>query len=255
LSSSSGSDRTGREPDVRTERTIERTVERTIDERGIDRRLLARLIARHGAPQQTRLLTDDEAEQQQLVARRERAMAAADPTLLGRLARHEQRSGDLTWAQRSATAMSRKDLGHPCGLDLSANGLRELGEIREVEVSQDLLDAMEHRTPQAFLRDLHRPVQYFGDVTLRRAPSPTAASSLARVRAVVTDALSHRAGAAGSIELASRGAREGLAELRATLARPWEESRPANPLPMASRAPSAEDMQWFGLSGGYDPDQ
>jgi hypothetical protein len=243
LSSSSGSDGGG--PGGRPARAI--------DERSIDRRLLALLIARHGAPQRALPLTADEEERRQMIARRERAMAAVEPSLVHHIERHDRDGAKLTRAQRSATEMSR-DIGHPAGFDWSATRVREIGEVREVQVAEDLYDALEHRTPQAFLRDLHRPVSYFGDVTLRRIRSENAATSLARVRALVSQALSHRAGAAGSIELASRGARGGLAELRATLARPWEESRPANPLPMASRAPSAEDMQWFGLSGGYDPD-
>ncbi len=113
---------------------------------------------------------------------------------------------------------------------------------------------MEHRTPQAFLRDLHRPVQHFGGVELRRVPSPTAAGALARARALVAETMARSTRGAAAVELSSQLAQEGFAELRAALARPWEESRPANPLPMPSRAPSAEDMRWFGLSGGYDPD-
>jgi hypothetical protein len=113
---------------------------------------------------------------------------------------------------------------------------------------------MEHRTPQAFLRDLHRPVHHFGGVELRRVPSPTAAAALARARALVTETLAQRTQGAASFRLSSQLAQEGIDELRAALARPWEESRPANPLPMPSRSPTAEDMRWFGMSGGYDPD-
>ncbi|HKE17927.1 MAG TPA: hypothetical protein VKB80_23785, partial [Kofleriaceae bacterium] len=122
------------------------------------------------------------------------------------------------------------------------------------EPAQELYDAMDHKTPQAFLRDLHRPVQLFGDVELRRMPSPTAGASLARARTVVSEIMAAQRDAVTSFRLTSQLAGEGMAELCGILARPWEESRPESPLPMPSRAPTLDDMRWFGSAGGYDPD-
>ena len=225
-----------------------------LDERAIDRKLLAQLIARHGEPPRARPLSAEEAERRDLVARRDRALAAADPALLAHLERHERSSDELCGVARSAAALETV-LSAAGGPDRGAIQVRELGEAREIEVPEDLFDAMENRTPQAFLRDLHRPVQHFGDVTLRRQPIATAAGSLAQIRAAVSAAMSQRASGAASIRLASPEAHAGMAELRQILARPWEDSRPENPLPLPRQAPSAEDMMWFGMSGGYDPDQ
>jgi len=228
---------------------------RRFDERAIDRRLLALLIARHGEPPRAPPLSADDEERLALIARRDRALAAADPALVHHLERHARSSETLCGVARAAAALAPAGLVRAVGLDRGWIQVREVGEVREVEVPEDLSDAMEHRTPQAFLRDLHRPVQHFGDVELRRAPVPTAAGSLNRIRRAVSEAMAQRAGAAATIRLASPEAHAGMAELREILARPWEESRPANPLPMPSRAPSSDDMMWFGMSGGYDPDQ
>lgn len=226
-----------------------------LDERAIDRVLLAQLIARHGEPPRARPLSAEEAERLELVARRDRAIAAADPTLVAHLERHERSSDELCGVARAAAALETAAESRAGGPRRAAIRVRELGEVRETDVPEDLFDAMENRTPQAFLRDLHRPVQHFGEVTLRRRPIATAAGSLAQVRAAVSAAMSLRAGAAAAIRLASPEAHAGMAELRQVLSRPWEDSRPENPLPPPRQAPSAEDMMWFGMSGGYDPDQ
>jgi hypothetical protein len=112
---------------------------------------------------------------------------------------------------------------------------------------------MVEKTPQAFLRDLHRPVLMFGDVKLRRLSAPTS-SAFGSVRQLVRRLMSHGSVSMTAIQLASRGAASALAELRARLARPWEESRPEKPLPMPTRTPGMDDMIWFGVRGGYDPD-
>ena len=248
MSSSSGGDRARRDdqPDGSAH-----TAAVEIDERAIDRKLLAQLIARHGAPRAAPPPSADEEERRQIVARRDRAMAAADPSWIRYIERHERTSARLTYTQRAALAMRTVPAFRSHEWD--ALGLREIGEVRELEVNEELRAAMEHRTPQAFLRDLHRPVQFFGDVELRRTLSPTAGSALALAQAMVSQAVAHRAGEAGRIELSSRVAQCGLDELIAVLSRPWQESKPENPLPMPSRAPGGDDMHWFGLSGGYDP--
>lgn len=239
---------------------------RGLDERAIDRRLLDLLIARHGPPAppgyprmtprtpgDRRVDADDE-ERRALLAQRQRAMAAADPRLVRHIERHEVVSARLTSTQQAAEELASSREVRPSRFAPESTGVREIGEIREVQVSEDIFEAMQHRTPQAFLRDLHRPVQFFGDVALRPMPVDSAGSALARVRERVGAALAQRAGAAAAVEMASRGGRDAVAELRELLARPWEESRPANPLPMGSQTPTAEDMMWWGTSGGYDPD-
>lgn len=227
----------------------------SIDERAIDRKLLALLISRHGAPPRAAPLDPEEEERRLRIEQRDRALAAADPDLLLHIERHRRASESFAGTQRAAQRVyEQMQARRPIGPDEHVIRLRDAGELRELEPSEELFAAMEHRTPQAFLRDLHRPVHHFGGVELRRVPSPTAAAALARARALVTETLGQRTQGAASFRLSSQLAQEGIAELRAALARPWEESRPANPLPMPSRSPTAEDMRWFGMSGGYDPD-
>jgi hypothetical protein len=245
-----------------------------IDEKIVDRKLMALLVARHGAPR-SRPISADEEERRLLLARRERAAAAADPDLMHHIERH-QRSGERVSAtERAALRLADQVLARR-GRDPQPSSLRvrEVGEVREApsgalqadrsryrlgdwagaEVAEELREAMEHRTPQGFLRDLHRPVELFGAVQLRRVPSATAGAALARARAQVRAAMSARAHDMRATQHSSQLARQGMEELRAILARPWAESRPEHPLPLSSRSPGPEDMQWFGLSGGYDPD-
>ena len=246
MSSSSGSEGPGRDPAY--------SPDRRIDERAIDRRLLALLISRHGEPKRARKLTPEEEERRQIAERRDRALAAASPDLIRHIERHDRASERPTGSHKAAERARAATTRPPIGIDADAIRVRELGELRELEPSDELRDAMEHRTPQAFLRDLHRPVQYFGDVQLRRRPLPTAGAALERVRAQVRDAMGQPAGVVGRMERASQLAQQGYEELREIMARPWEDSKPENPLPMPTRTPGAADWQWFGLSGGYDPD-
>jgi hypothetical protein len=225
-----------------------------IDETIVDRKLMALLVARHGAPR-SRPMSADEEERRLLLARRERAAEAADPDLIHHIERH-QRSGERVSAtERAALRLADQVLARRArDPQPSSLRVRDIGEGREVEVAEDLREAMEHRAPQGFLRDLHRPVLVFGAVQLRRVPSPAAGASLARARAQVRVARSERAHDVRAIQHSSQLARQGMEELREILARPWADSRPEHPLPLSSRSPGQEDMQWFGLSGGYDPD-
>jgi hypothetical protein len=225
-----------------------------IDEQIVDRKLMALLVARHGAPR-SQPMSADEQERRQLLARRQRAAAAADPDLVHHIERH-QRSGERAAAtERAALSLADRVLARRArGPQPSGLRVRDIGEVREVEVAEEVRDAIAHRTPQAYLRDLHRPVQMFGAVELRRVPSPTAGIALARARAQVREAMAARAHDVRAIQRSSQLARQGMEEVREILARPWAESRPEHPLPLSSRSPSPEDMQWFGLSGGYDPD-
>lgn len=226
-----------------------------VDERAIDRKLLDGLIARHGEPRHVEPLTPQQEERKQLVERRERVLAAADPAFMERLGQHEAVADALRSALPARGEALLRVIDRPLALfDLDVWRLREVAEARELEPSDEIRDAMLECAPQAFLRDLHRPVQMFGDVELRRIPSPTSAAALMRGRTAVREAFAAPPARAGRLPLASSEAAAGFGELREVLARPWANSRPAKPLPMPSHAPPAEDLQWFGLSGGYDPD-
>ncbi|HEU5060639.1 MAG TPA: hypothetical protein VFU21_29110 [Kofleriaceae bacterium] len=220
----------------------------------VDPAFLGQLIARHGAPRQAPPVPFAEQERRQIVARRERAMAAADRALIHHLERHERDAGALRHLPAADPVPERPSIAR---FDLDAWPLpaQPRGEPRELEPSEELRRALGHRTPQAFLRDLHRPVYAFGRVELRRVPSGTSVSvALARVRSAIAGAMVHHGRADAVQPLATRLMNEGMAELRTILARPWADSRPENPLPMPGTLPGVEDSAWFGLSGGYDPD-
>ncbi|HLU67644.1 MAG TPA: hypothetical protein VKZ63_15280, partial [Kofleriaceae bacterium] len=159
MSSSSGSDRPGA-GDGGAPR---------FDERAIDRRLLGQLIARWGEPPRAPPLTADEEERRELLARRARALAAADPDLVHHVERHDRDAEHLAPEVPDPAALCRSLAPRPIArFDLGAWNVRQAEEMRELEPSDELRDCLEHRTPQAFLRDLHRPVHSFGDVELRR---------------------------------------------------------------------------------------
>ena len=246
MSSSSDGDRPGAPADGPPPREI--------DEGAIDRALLGGLIARWGEPPRRPPLTPDQQELQELRARRDRALAASDPALVQHLERHD-RDAERLRPPDAGAALLRGIGGRPITrFDLRAWPIRPPDQLRELEPSDELHECLDHRTPQAFLRDLHRPVIAFGDVQLRRVASPTSTGALTRGRRAVREAMALRFGGMATTPLATRLAEDGMEELRTILARPWADSRPANPLPLPSRAPSFEDSQWFGMSGGYDPD-
>lgn len=220
---------------------------------GVDAAFLDHLIARHGAPRQAPPLTLDEKERRQAIARRDRAMAAARPELVAHLERHQSDAERLRMLPRADPLPARAPIAR---FDLDAWRIRQIdAEPRELEPSEALRQALSHRTPQAFLRDLHRPVVAFGEVELRRVASPTSSTlALERIRTAVQGAMSHRSRDDAIQPLATRLMNEGMRELRTILARPWAESRPAKPLPLPRTYPGLEDSMWFGSSGGYDPD-
>ncbi len=219
---------------------------------GVDPAFIDHLIERHGAPRQAPPLSWDEKERREIIARRDRAMAAADPELVAHLERHGRDGDRLRRLPDADPLPARPSIAR---LDLDAWAIRQMGEERELEPPEELRRALGHRTPQAFLRDLHRPVQAFGEVELRRVESPTSSAlALARIRAAVRGAMEHRSRDDALQPLATQLMTEGMRELRTILARPWGESRPTKPLPLPRSYPGLEDSMWFGSSGGYDPD-
>ncbi len=219
-----------------------------------DPALLGELFGRPGAPRQAPPITFAEHERRQLLARRERALAATDPALIHHIERHERDADDF---QRPSAGEPLPALPSIARFDFDSWPLyaQPSGEVRELEPSEELRRALNHRTPQAFLRDLHRPVHAFGSVALRRVPSGTSSSmALARIRAAIAGAMVHRSRDDAVQPLATRLMTDGMKELRAILARPWADSRPEAPLPLPGSMPSMEDSHWFGISGGYDPD-
>lgn len=116
----------------------------------------------------------------------------------------------------------------------------------------DIRDALtEANTPQAVLRDLFRPVMYFGDIVLR--PVETGLERLgedptAEIRQAVKEPV-----CPGLDPLPAELMAADIGELREIMARPWADSKPEVPS-QPSIVPDYEHFQWFGVEGGYDPD-
>lgn len=92
--------------------------------------------------------------------RRDAAMAAVDPALLARiLFRVEEKPETLTSFEAVIDVHIKEDVG------LFDQAMVDKGfsiaEPREVEISDDLRDDLKECTPQALLRDLHRPETFF----------------------------------------------------------------------------------------------
>ncbi|MCW5808388.1 MAG: hypothetical protein KIT31_38920 [Deltaproteobacteria bacterium] len=99
-----------------------------------------------------------------LLAARARALAAIDPALLERHRRRVEPDADRvlprplpelrTYADPDMTMFDQSALGHG----------HSIAEPREVEIPQQLIDDLHECTPQAILRDLHRPEDVFDKV-------------------------------------------------------------------------------------------
>lgn len=222
-------------------------------ERIASRALLREVFGRVGEPPAPRPRTLDEQELEELRARRERALAAIDPRLVDDVTRHRAVADALAARLPPLPALViERAPGH---VDLRGFEVRGLGDEVAVERSPEIDEALDQAVPQAVLRDLHRPVRHFGAVELR----PLALGydrTGARARDAVRAAMATRhGGLAADQPTGSRVMYEELAGLAETLARPWEDSKPATPTAVSRVAPGPDDWQWFGLDGGYDPDQ
>ncbi|HRC55287.1 MAG TPA: hypothetical protein PKU97_05145 [Kofleriaceae bacterium] len=90
--------------------------------------------------------------------RRAAALAAVEPWFLTYLNRHEDRLAFMFEPPSHDSVIKEALLTVP----ESFSGVGRLGEPREIEISYLLEDDLKERVPQALLRDLHRPEQYFG---------------------------------------------------------------------------------------------
>ena len=92
--------------------------------------------------------------------RRDAAMAAVDPALLARiLHRVEEQPETLTSFEAVIDVHVKEDVGL-FDQTMVDKGF-SIAEPREVEISDDLRDDLKDCTPQALLRDLHRPETFF----------------------------------------------------------------------------------------------
>ncbi len=182
---------------------------------------------------------------------RERRLQETFAAVQGPLLERIQRRGE-----RSATMVSPPEPPAPVvdpslvRFDLAGWRLGFAGEAREVQRADDLADALAESTPQAVLRDLHRPVFRFARRLVPQqlgSPEPPGAAAREAMRQdyrVRLEGLVDR----GALAELKAGRRYWLREL------PWAEARPETPTERPSAFPDANDLKWFG-DIGYDPDQ
>ncbi|MFT3691944.1 MAG: hypothetical protein QM831_02300 [Kofleriaceae bacterium] len=92
--------------------------------------------------------------------RREKAMAAVDPALLDAIAaRTEARAETMIKNVYHLDIHVKEDVG--LFDQAMAERQHQIAEPREVEISDELKDDLKDCTPQALLRDLHRPETFF----------------------------------------------------------------------------------------------
>jgi hypothetical protein len=180
-----------------------------------------------------------------------RAAKTADPALLAHLEGYPARAKRLLSREQipfeppSGDALSR--------FRLDTWQLRLAGEPREVERPVQLADDLQERTPQAILRDLHRPVRMIPPIKLRPVVvGADPAQGAKRARAAMVARYAVRM---GEHRLATALGTDAIAELRDLLAQPWERSLPTGEARAATLEPGPEDAFWFGTFGGVDPDQ
>lgn len=219
----------------------------------LDPATVAQLAAWFGIPVATPVPTPSAtppSKREEAALRRQQALDAVDPAFL---AAHEAR-----WTQGDALLRINRPVGRrlrsPSRFDLAAWRLQASDEVREAERPEDIRDALKEPTPQAVLRDLHRPDQQF---LLRLLPTDMGLDVAGmRTRSRIDTAL--RASYAVRMDdepIPARLVAEDMAALRAHLGEPWESFYvpPENRRGPATLVPTAEDFKWFGMTG-FDPD-
>jgi hypothetical protein len=96
-----------------------------------------------------------------VIERRDKALANIDPVFLESIyARHDDAPEDvLVFEKKIDVRIAETDFGAVDEQLVQRAGL--IAEPREYELSDELKDDMKECTPQAMLRDLHRPEKYF----------------------------------------------------------------------------------------------
>jgi hypothetical protein len=207
----------------------------------IDPDLMARLAAWFD-PAQLRPPSESERKQRAAAERQARTAAAVDPALQRRLERKAERGATVV---RPLPPLHLRVDPTISRFDVDAWRLPPSGELREVERPDFIPDLMQENTPQAVLRDLHRPV----------LPPPAhvmyeqtlLATTIGSVHDLVRETMQATLVADMTSDLSPRWVlREENRALRAILDAPWEESKPEKPSALPSSVPSAENLYWFG---------
>jgi hypothetical protein len=161
-------------------------------------------------------------EAEQVKARRREVLAQIDPALVDRLERHRDRSDrlrkahppDRPWSEgRRITVFDDSAVPPPF----------DPYDAPEVEIPGALRNDLKICTPQAFLRDLHRPEKEFW--MQLRSPwddeeEPASADPMAPIRAAIAARYAPPPVTPATVSIAAS-----TADLKGLLARPWQDSK------------------------------
>jgi hypothetical protein len=148
--------------------------------------------------------------------RRAEALAAVDPNLLEAHRRRVERQRELKLFRAEIQPRIRADITM---IDQSAiDRGHMIAEPRTYELPSDLEDAMTERTPQALLRDLHRPEMIFEKMFVWLDPTE---DNRVDLRAIINEALAFRPSSTINVESRMREVCVLLAELHQERRKPW----------------------------------
>ena len=148
--------------------------------------------------------------------RRAEALAAVDPGLLAAHRRRVERQRELQLFKPEIETRARIDITLIDQASIDRG--HSIAEPRTYELPGDLEDALAERTPQALLRDLHRPELIFEkmfeilDLT---------AENRVDLRGIIREAMAFRRSSTRPIESKVREARALLLEIRKERRAPW----------------------------------
>jgi hypothetical protein len=168
------------------------------------------------AEQQPAQQAEEDPERVAFMKQRAAALAAVDPKLLDDHRRRVERQRDLNLFElqiepRVLPRMMMLDEG-------MVDRGHTLAEPREYELPYDLEVAMQERTPQALLRDLHRPELVFDKMF---EIIDVIADSRVDLRAMINEALTYQRISTKKPESNVRDAIALLAEMRRERRKPW----------------------------------
>ena len=148
--------------------------------------------------------------------RRAEALAAVDPKMLEAHRRRVERQRELKLSRTEIEPRIRTDITL---IDQAAiDRGHTIAEPRTYELPDDIENALAGRTPQALLRDLHRPELSCARMFEWFDP---AAEDRVDLRAVINEALAFRPSSIRKFESKVREARALLAEMRQERRKPW----------------------------------
>ncbi|WP_045119100.1 hypothetical protein [Haliangium ochraceum] len=186
--------------------------------------------------------------------RRANALRGVEPGFLRHMERKWRGAEALLGVSKLVGASARgpiSEFDHTTGWLFA--GLEEATQ-HEQRRPEEVADWLTEPTPQAILRDLHRPDQTWPKRIVSQDVGPDVAGAQMRTK---LDEILHTVYAVRMDDepVPARLVAEDMHALRLRLDEPWEDSYvpPEERRGEGSYAPTAEDMKWFGIVG-FDPD-